>query len=168
LVIGHCGLVIYSVFWFGYWSFEVLLPSRNQLCWIALLLAGIIGITSSLWGYYQIINIPPPTTLEIKKLPKTIFIDSPKMNESITNPVRISGRAKSDTGAIMATLSDKNGIVLQTSQAQVGKNDLAPFEINIRYKKSDTNIGLITITQYPFDEDDPTYKKSVLIKFSDQ
>lgn len=143
------------------------IPDKNYLHWIALLIATIIGIGVSLWGYYQIINIPPPTTLEVRNLPKTIFINSPKMNEGITSPVKISGRARSETGAIIATILDKNGAVLQTAQAPVKKNEFTPFEINIKYKRPDSDIGLITITQNPFSEDKPTYKKSILIKFSD-
>jgi hypothetical protein len=144
----------------------LILLSRNYLYWIALLIAATIGIGFSLWAYHQIINISPPTTLEIKRPPKTIFIDSPKTLERITSPVRIIGRAKSKTGAIIATLFDKNGTALETTQALVKKNELTPFEIEIKYEKPNTDLGLITITQDPFDEDNPTYKKSVLVKFS--
>lgn len=142
-------------------------PDKNYLYWIALLITTAIGIGISLWAYHQIISIPPPTTLEIKRLPKTIFIDSPKMNERITNPVRIVGRAKSETSAIIVTMMDKNGAVLKTARASVKKDELTPFETEIKYKKPNTDLGLIAVTQNPFDEDNPTYKKSVLIKFSD-
>ncbi|MBI4837419.1 MAG: hypothetical protein HY813_03400 [Candidatus Portnoybacteria bacterium] len=145
----------------------MILPSRNYLYWIALLIATTISISVSLWGYHQIINIPPPTTLEIKRLPKTIFIDSPTMNERIANPIRIVGRARSETSAIIATLLDKNGVVLRAAQAPVKKNELTPFEIEIKYEKPNTDLGLITITQSPFDKENPTYKKSILVKFSD-
>ncbi len=145
----------------------MLIPDKNYLNWLTLIIVSTIGIGVSLWAYHQIIGIPPPTTLEVRGLPKTIFVTSPKMNEQISNPVKIVGRAKSETGAIIATLLDKNGTALKTAQASVEKNELTPFEIEIKYERPNTDLGLITATQHPFDEDNPTYKKSVLVKFSD-
>jgi len=79
----------------------------------------------------------------MKRLPKTIFIDSPAMNERIANPIKIAGRAKSETGAIIATLLDKNGMTIETARVSVRKNELTPFEIEIKYKRPNTDLGLI-------------------------
>lgn len=140
---------------------------RNYLGWLALLITATIGISVSLWGYYQIINIPPPTTLEVNRPARTVHIYSPKMNEKIESPVKISGQAKTETGSIIIKLMDRNGLELASAQAPVGKEDFTPFEVEIKFKKPDTNLGLIKITQHPLNEGTLAYTKNILVTFAD-
>jgi len=140
---------------------------HNYLSWLALLITATIGISVSLWGYYQIINIPPPTTLEVSRPAKTIQIYSPTMNETIKSPVKISGQAKTETGYIIIKLMDRNGLELASVQAPVGKEEFTPFETEIKFKKPDTNLGLIKITQHPLSEGALVNTKNILVIFAD-
>lgn len=144
----------------------VITPNKNYINWLALLICATIGMTVSLYGYYQIINIPPPTTLNINQFPNTISISSPQMNQTIKNPVEISGKAMANDRKLLFQIKDKEGNLLAETTTPATKTKISPFSVVLSYAPSGTNTGFIEVSACCSLIEEEMSKKIILISFA--
>jgi len=142
-------------------------PEKKYYEWIALLAVSLIGMAVSLYGYYQIVNIPPPTSLDIKKTPKIIFIFNPKANSEIKNPVEISGRVAIPEKTIKMRIKDRNEKILKEIFLPASISALEKFNASFSYKTPTTKTGLIQFFEYSEEDDFEIGKRTIPVSFSE-
>jgi len=136
--------------------------------WMALLIVTIISGGASLYAYTQITKIDPPVFLDITRpYPKTIFIDSPKINRVISSPITIAGRAKtSPAGVLTIVIQDNQENILQKSTiGNMYNSQLLPFSVKLPYSKPATTSGLIKIFE-SISDGEQTGQTAIPIMFS--
>lgn len=136
--------------------------------WIALLIITLISGGASLYAYTQITSIDPPVFLDVTRpYPKTIFIDSPKINRVVSSPVTITGRAKtSSSGILTIVIQDNQENILQKSTiGNMYNNQPLPFSVKLPYSKPATASGLIKIFEN-ISNSEQTGQTAVPIMFS--
>jgi hypothetical protein len=136
--------------------------------WMALLIVTIISGGASLYAYTQITKIDPPVFLDVTRpYPKTIFIDSPKINRVVNSPITITGRAKtSPSGILTIVIQDNQGNDLQKSTiGNMYNNQPLPFSVKLPYSKPATTNGLIKIFESVSDGEQ-TGQTAIPIMFS--
>jgi hypothetical protein len=134
----------------------MLLPDKKVINWGVLVVITIISTAISLYAYFQIINIPPPVYVSVTRpYPKTIFINSPKTNKIIENPVLISGKAKVSEGILTIIIRDsKENILQKTTINNMKSNTPLPFSLILPYIKPNTKMGTIEASEVlPHDEE---------------
>lgn len=144
----------------------MIVADKKYLEWSALLIISFIGMGISLWGYWQIINIPPPTSLDIKKTPKILFIFSPEKNAIIDNPVSISGKIKDHSKSFRIRIKDYNDKILENTQMNISMSELDLFTISLKYKSASAKNGIIQFYEYLPEEDIEISHRSIPVTFS--
>jgi len=143
-----------------------MLPERKYWEWSALAIATAIGMGISLWGYYQIINIPPPTSLNIQRPQKILGVSSPKVNDAIKNPFLISGNILIPDKTITIRVKDKNDNILKETSIQSEQTVPFPFNVNLSYSKPSSETGIIEFAAYSPEIGSEMDIKSVLVIFA--
>lgn len=135
--------------------------------WTALLIISFVGIGISLWGYWQILNLPAPTSLNINRAPKIIFIFSPQNNAVINNPVAISGKIVAPEKTIKFRIKDANNNILRERYIELPKEKLNLFNASIEYKKPTATKGLIQFLEFLPEDDMEINHRSIPVSFLD-
>lgn len=140
-------------------------PEKKYYEWFALLIVSLISMGASLYGYYQIINIPAPTSLDIIKTPKIIFIFTPKANSEINNPVEISGRVAAPEKTIKIRIKDRNDNILKETFLPASASKLDKFLASFSYKTPSTKTGIIQFFEYSQEGDIEIGKRAIPVIF---
>lgn len=141
------------------------IPNKIYFNWIVLCIASIAGIGTSLWGYYQILNIQPPTSLEIQRPPRIIVITSPKIGEKIKNPILISGNILLKNKTLSICVKDKNNHILKEASVQSQEQIPTPFNLNLNYSQPTTENGFIEISEFSSETEINLTRKVIPILF---
>lgn len=144
----------------------MIVADKKYLEWSALLIISFIGMGISLWGYWQIVNLPPPTSLDIKKAPKILFIFSPSNNALIDNPVSISGKINDTSRSFRIRIKDSNNQILEDLQIDPSVSKLNLFNILLKYKNPTIEKGLIQFYEYLSEDDLEIGHRSIPVTFS--
>jgi len=142
-------------------------PERKHLEWSALLFVSLVGVGISIWGYQQILNLPAPTSLDINRIPKVIFIFSPQNNAAISNPVSISGKIKDPEKVFRVRIKDYSNKILKDSALTPETSALDLFNTSLDYKNPSNKKGIIQFYEYLPDVDMEVNHRSIPISFSD-
>ncbi|KKR03988.1 MAG: hypothetical protein UT31_C0005G0010 [Parcubacteria group bacterium GW2011_GWF2_39_13b] len=142
-------------------------PERKHLEWSALLFVSLVGAGISLWGYQQIINLPAPTSLDIKRVPKIIFIFSPENKAAIASPVSISGKIKDPEKTFRIRIKDYNNKILKDDFLVPKTSSLGLFNISLNYKEPTQSNGIIQFYEYLPEDDLEINHRSIPVSFSD-
>ncbi len=144
----------------------MILPERKYWEWGVLAVATAIGMGISLWGYYQIINIPPPTSLNIQRPQKILAVSSPKVNDAIKNPILISGNILVPDKRITIRIKDKNANTIKETSIQSEQTIPFPFSVSLSYNKPSSETGIIEFSTYSPEVGSEMDIKSVLVMFA--
>jgi hypothetical protein len=103
-------------------------------------------------------GLPTPTP---SVTPETISISSPKLNETITNPLVIQGQAYVSSSLIYYRLKTSKNQVIKSGSYTVTPHQTSPFEITLSYPEPATEYGVIEVyTSQP-----SSNKALVIVKF---
>jgi hypothetical protein len=97
-----------------------------------------------------------------------IKISSPKVSETIKNPLIISGQADTSAGGLMIRIKDSKNMLLASSAAlTTNAKKMSSFSLTLRYKKPTSQKGFIEIFEISSTDKTEIHKLSIPITFAD-
>lgn len=143
----------FGVYYFGYYRYFV---------------KPLGGLTNQVENVKQKIAGLKKETNENRVISKQkIFIDVPKEDEVIGNPVVINGQAEVFEARFNIRIKDANGKILGEAMAMTQEGQtMSPYTVNLSYATSTTEFGLIEAFDYSQKDGSVQDLTSVKIKFA--
>ena len=149
---------------------------KHRHNWLRLVLTALVGsvfcgfLLIAIWQFQSDGEIMSSSEMTIKNPTGNDFIKvtSPKINEQIKSPAKISGQAAVFEAQFNARIKDNSGLILAEAQLRTQEGQtMSPFSAKIKYKKPSRREGVVEVFDISAKDGSEINKVSIPVVFLD-